>query len=111
MQLHPNASTIYRHKVADLECALNSPKIRAEAGDARRALIERVWCSYQTRWHQMGCASNSMVISLEILRLGEDQQARRGWRDDVAYQAKRPGTGVLDKSNSSVVAGARNHVR
>ena len=40
--IHPNAAEIYRKKVARLTEALNKPEDRAEAGEAIRALIEKI---------------------------------------------------------------------
>jgi site-specific DNA recombinase len=40
--IHPNASEIYRRKVADLAQALAKPNIRSEAAEALRDLIEQV---------------------------------------------------------------------
>jgi site-specific DNA recombinase len=109
VQLHPNAAAVYRDKVADLESALNSPEIRTEAGDALRALIERVVLIPDE------VAPDGLRVELygdlpEILCLGEDQQARRGRHgDDVGFKAKRPGADVL-RSQLSVVAGACNRL-
>ena len=42
VRLHPNASEVYRRKVAELELALNDDSIKAEAGEILRSLIDRV---------------------------------------------------------------------
>ena len=98
VQLHPNAAEIYRAKVAGLEAALNDPDIKAEASEARRALIERIVLT-PDRDAPQGLRVELYGDLAMIWRLGNAQpQPRHG-------NTKLPGTGVRG-SQLSVVAGA-----
>jgi hypothetical protein len=108
--LHPNAASLYAAKVADLETALTAPAVQAEAGDALRALIERVVLRPDAGAED-GLAAElhgdlAMILELAAAAGGAPDQLRRQGRR--ADNKNLPGTCVL-ASQLSVVAGTCNH--
>ncbi len=113
VRLHPDAASLYRAQVAELEASLFAPAIRDDAGAALRGLIERVTITPDAG------SEGGLRIELEgdlamILALaagGVTSSAREGsWSrsadgcNEAAQNEKLPRTCVLG-SLLSVVAG------
>ena len=96
VRLHPNASEVYRRKVAELELALNDDSIKAEAGEILRSLIDRVVLT-PTAEAPDGIDAQLHGDLAAVLALG----------DDASDKQKLPAAGAVQLS---VVAGARNHL-
>ncbi len=113
VRLHPDAASLYRTQVAELEASLFAPAIRDEAGTALRGLIERATITPDAD------AEGGLRIELKgdlamILALapgGVTSSAREGsrsrsadGRNEAAQNEKLPRTCVLG-IQLSVVAG------
>ncbi|CEF48494.1 unnamed protein product [uncultured bacterium] len=98
VRLHPNASEVYRRKVAELELALNDDSIKAEAGEILRSLIDRVVLT-PTAEAPDGIDAQLHGDLAAVLALG----------DDTSDKQKLPAAGAVG-SQLSVVAGARKRV-
>ena len=95
VRLHPNASEVYRRKVAELELALNDDSIKAEAGEILRSLIDRVVLT-TTAEAPDGIDAQLHGDLAAVLALG----------DDASDKQKLPAAGAVG-SQLSVVAGYR----
>ena len=103
VRLHPNAASLYRAKVTDLEAALSAPAVKQEASEALRGLIDRVTLTPDAE------APNGLRIELHgdlamilLLASGTQKQGDRG--------GDRPVGNGCSGSQLSVVTGARNHL-
>jgi hypothetical protein len=96
LRLHPNLSAVYRDKVARVETALNDDRIRAEAAEILRGLIDRI--ELRPRTADKGLDALLYGDLAAILSLCEDGGTK-----------KRPGTNVPERQ-LSVVAGACNQL-
>lgn len=95
IRLRPNAADIYRRQVEELEIALASSDIRAEAGEALQSLIEHVVLTPDTTAHD-GLAVDlhgdlTVILSLASQWLksatgdNETQAACAEYRGSVGY--------------------------
>jgi site-specific DNA recombinase len=98
VRLHPNASEVYRRKVAELERALNDDSIKAEAAEILRSLIDRIVLT-PTADAPDGIDAQLHGDLAAVLALGADTSDKQ----------RLPAAGAVG-SQLSVVARARNHL-